>query len=87
MVRFKPDDVIQYGEGQWEPPSDGIVDRHDDTGLYVKAFRHFTGSWDGQWRDNDSSSFAVGDDRRPRAHPDAERVWAEYCAWRLTHGS
>lgn len=81
MTFFKENDVIQYGFDCWSPPSDAIVLAHDKYQLRIKAFRHFTGRWNGDW--NRCESSIRGHD--PQPHPNADEVWASYVAWRLTN--
>jgi hypothetical protein len=80
MTFFKENDVIRYGFGHWDPPSDGIVLVHNKDQLRIKAFRHFTRHWKGGWYECDSRI-----DHKPRPHPNEDEVWASYCAWRLTN--
>lgn len=79
MTQFKENDVIQYGMDVWDPPSDGIVSFDDGKGPRVKAFRHWCDS--GEWEvANNAGIYSC----EVQPHPDADKVWASYVAWRLT---
>lgn len=86
MAKFKPGDVVIYGEDIWAPPSDGIIDREENGTCYLLAFRHFAGTYNGKWRMT-SSDGPISHDRNPRLHPTADEVWADFCKWKLTNAS
>jgi hypothetical protein len=85
MPYLSEDDVIIYGEGTFKVPSDAIVHHHDASGYHVKAWRHNskqTPIWS-EARPHVVSA-QIDNGLQPRPHPDADRVWADYCAWTLT---
>lgn len=74
--KFKPGDVVFYDRGE-QPLGVGIIKGYDDAKT-VRFERHQEGGpWHGEgiWGENGC-----------KLHPDPDAVWAEYCAWRLTHG-
>lgn len=79
-MTYQENDVVQYGK--WAPQSDAIIERCDRGVCYIKAFRHWTTSQQGKWVGHSGRIDTYGG---IRPHPRADKVWAEYCAWRLTN--
>lgn len=97
MTKFKPGDVVRLwgvnNGGRWEEPCHGIVVVHPDMGE----------SWDfAAWvidpntelgdhaNDYDRKLGWFFYEREGELITDEEerdRIWAEYCAWRLTNGA
>jgi hypothetical protein len=81
-MTYQENDVIEYGD--WNPLSDAIVDKvGKDGAIHIKAFRHWTNGWGGKWYSSASRLDHKRFNKTIRPHPRADKVWAEYCAWRM----
>ena len=83
MPKFKEGDVVKWSVNKMQPdylnPVAIIGDnRFDSDKVTFVAWRVAD---DHEW----TMGLGAGDADQCTLHPDPDKIWAEYCAWRMTH--
>lgn len=79
--KFKPGDIVYYQRDKIYP---GIVVEHAQMSTIreTQVWAHWV-DYGLKWTDKKPGWMP---EREVMLHPDPDRVWADYCAWRLTNG-